>query len=169
MWILKEREKKNIKQNIFKDIIDVKGYQSYEIIVWKSIMISAYISTDIIILNRNTRLDEIIKILSIICNSLDKMNILGIPYLLKNIRVIIEDKDNKEDLENILKDYEFNDRGKKIDAILIEPVDKLTLKKVGGNILEVEDYLKQVKTAFEKILGISISNLFPHPDNIIIY
>ena len=27
MWILKEREKQNIKQNIFKDIIDVKGFQ----------------------------------------------------------------------------------------------------------------------------------------------
>ena len=49
--------------------------------------------------------------------------------------------------------------------ILIEPVNKKTYKKLGGNILEVEDYLKQIKSAFEKNLGRSISNPFPHIDN----
>jgi hypothetical protein len=93
------------------------------------------------------------------------MKKLGIPYLLKNIWVQIEDEDEKEDLENILKVYEFNDRRIKIDTILLEPVDKKTYKKVGGNLLEVEDYLKQVKTAFENILGRSISNPFQYIDN----
>ena len=174
LWILKEREKQNIKQNMFKDIIDVEGFQVDDITTWKSIMISAYISTDIIILNRNTRLDAVIKILNIICNSLDKMKILGIPYLLKNIWVQIDDEDEKEKcLEYILKDCfcgfgffdKFKDKEIKIDMILIEQVDKKTYKKVGGNLLEVEDYLKQVKTAFEKILGRSISNPFQYIDN----
>ena len=49
--------------------------------------------------------------------------------------------------------------------ILIEPVNKKTYKKLGGNILEVEDYLKQIKSAFEKNLGRSIANPFPHIDN----
>ena len=80
-------------------------------------MISAYISTDIIILNRNTRLHNVVRILSIICNSLDKMKTLRIPYLLKNIWVQIEEEDYKEDLENRLKVYEFNDRGIKINDI----------------------------------------------------
>ena len=35
--------------------------------------------------------------------------------------------------------------------ISIEPIDKKTYKKLGGNILEVEDYLKQIKSAFEKL------------------
>jgi hypothetical protein len=96
LWILKEREKHNIKQNIDKDIIDIEGFQVDDITTWKSIMISAYISTDIIIVNRNTRLDDVIKILSIICNSLDEMKILGIPYLLKNIWVQIDDEDEKK-------------------------------------------------------------------------
>ena len=57
MWILKEREKQNIKQNIDTDIIDVEEFQVDGITTWKSIMISTYISTDIIILNCNTLLD----------------------------------------------------------------------------------------------------------------
>jgi hypothetical protein len=165
LWILKEREKQNIKQNIDKDIIDIEGFQVDDITTWKSIMISAYISTDIIIVNRNTRLDDVIKILSIICNSLDEMKILGIPYLLKNIWVQIDDEDEKEEIENRLKVSEFNDRRVKIDTILIESFNKCTLKKVGGNILEVKDYLKQVKTAFEKILDRSISNPFQYINN----
>ena len=165
LWILKEREKQNIKQNIDKDIIDIEGFQVDDITTWKSIMISAYISTDIIIVNRNTRLDDVIKILSIICNSLDEMKILGIPYLLKNIWVQIDDEDEKEEIENRLKVSEFNDRRVKIDTILIESFNKCTLKKVGGNILVVKDYLKQVKTAFEKILDRSISNPFQYINN----
>ena len=57
MLILKEREKQNIKQNIDTDIIDVEEFQVDGITTWKSIMISTYISTDIIILNCNTLLD----------------------------------------------------------------------------------------------------------------
>ena len=64
-----------------------------------------------------------------------------------------------------MKVYEFNDRGIKIDKIFIELVDKKTYKKVRGNLLEIEDYLKQVKTTFQKILGRSISNPFQYIDN----
>ena len=156
----KRKRKTKYQANIDKDIIDIEGFQVDDITTWKSIMISAYISTDIIIVNSSTRLDDVIKILSIMCNSLDKMKILGIPYLLKNIWVQIDDEDEKEEIENRLKVSEFNDRRVKIDTILIESFNKCTLKKVGGNILEVEDYLKQIKTAFEKILDRSISNPF---------
>ena len=45
------------------------------------------------------------------------MKLLGILYLLKNIWVQIEEEDYKEDLENRLKVYEFNDRGIKINDI----------------------------------------------------
>ena len=72
MWILKEREKQNIKQNIDKDIIDVEGFQVDEVSTWNYIMIVAFISTDIIIVNRD-RMDDVKKILSIIWNSLEKM------------------------------------------------------------------------------------------------
>lgn len=73
LWILKEKERQKIKQNIIKDIIDVEGFQVDDLSTWKYIMIVAFISTDIIIVNRSDRLDDVKKILSIIWNSLDKM------------------------------------------------------------------------------------------------
>ena len=66
LWILKQRERKNIRQNIFKEIIDVEGFQVDEVSTWKYIMIVAFISTDIIIVNRSDRMDDVKKILSII-------------------------------------------------------------------------------------------------------
>jgi hypothetical protein len=42
-------------------------------------MIIVFIATDIIIVNKECRVDEVKKILSITWNSLDKMNKLGLP------------------------------------------------------------------------------------------
>ena len=48
-------------------------------------MIAAFIATDIIIVNKGYRMDDVKKILSITWNSLDKMNKLGLPKILKNV------------------------------------------------------------------------------------
>ena len=61
--VLSAIQPETVASRIDKDIIDVEGFQVDDITTWKSIMISAYISTDIIIVNRNTRLDDVIKIL----------------------------------------------------------------------------------------------------------
>ena len=66
-----------IKQNIDKDIIDVEGFQVDELSTWKYIMIVAFIATDLIVVNKTERKDDIKKILSIVSNSLDKMKKLG--------------------------------------------------------------------------------------------
>jgi len=42
-------------------------------------MIVSFIATDIIIVNKGYRMDDVKKILSITWNSLDKMNKLGLP------------------------------------------------------------------------------------------
>ena len=173
MWILKEREKQNIKQNIDKDIIDVEGFQVDEVSTWNYIMIVAFISTDIIIVNRD-RMDDVKKILSIIWNSLEKMKKLGLPKLLKEILVQLDDEDKINTFQDIMNlmdnsSEKWNEKGIKLYPILIEEVDRKEYKKEKGNILECESYLEQVKKEFEKVLRISISEsvstLLPYINN----
>ena len=85
LWILKQRERKNIRQNIFKEIIDVEGFQVDEVSTWKYIMIVAFISTDVVVVNHLDSMNDVKKILSIIWNSLEKMKKLEWPKLLKAI------------------------------------------------------------------------------------
>ena len=72
IWVLKESERMKIKENIDRDILDVEGFQVDEIKSWKYVMIISFLCTQIIILNRNTRLDDTKKVLNIICLKLEK-------------------------------------------------------------------------------------------------
>ena len=94
LWILKNEERQKIKQNIIKDIIDVEGFQVDDLSTWKYIMIVAFIATDLIVVNKEDRMDDVKKILSIVWNSLDKMQKLGLPRIIKNIWIQIERKKN---------------------------------------------------------------------------
>ena len=122
-------------------------------------MIVAFISTDIIIVNKSDRMDDVKKILSITWNSLDKMNKLGFPKILKNIWVQIEDEDKLSEFEVMMDSIDnssekWKEKGIKLNPFLLEQLSKKDLKKVKGNILEEETYLEQAKTAFEKILNL---------------
>ena len=72
-----------------------------------------------------------------------------------------------DSIDNSPKKWEK--KGIKLNIFFLEQVCKKELKKVKGNILEVEDYVKQAKEAFEKILNLpeyeSISTLLPYIDN----
>lgn len=156
LWMLKQRERKNIRQNIFKEIIDVEGFQVDEVSTWKYIMIVAFISTDIIIVNRSDRMDDVKKILSIIWNSLEKMKKLGLPKLLKAIWVQLYDEEKINTFQDIINSIDnssekWNEKGIKLYPILLEAVEKKELKKAKGNILECESYLEQVKSVFEQV------------------
>ena len=174
LWIMKESIRKSIKENIIKDIIDVEGFQVDDLSTWKYIMIVAFIATDIIIVNRNYRMDDVKKILSITWNSLDKMDNLGLPKILKNIWIQMVREKNIQKFEEIMDSIDnssekWKEKGIKLNIFYIEEVSKKDLKKVKGNILEVEDYVKQAKEAFEKILNLpeyeSVSTLLPYIDN----
>ena len=167
LWILKEREKQNIKQNIDKDIIDVEGFQVDDVSTWNYIMIAAFISAGIIIVNRSDHMDNVKEILDIIWNSLDIMKILGLPRLLKAIWVQFDNEDKINifrDIMNLIGNSteKWKEKGIKLYHILIETVEKMF-------ILECESYLEQVKKEFEKVLRISISEsvstLLPYIDN----
>ena len=92
LWIIKESIRQSIKENIIKDIIDVEGFQVDDLSTWKYIMIVAFIATDLIVVNKEGRMDEVKKILSIVWNSLDKMEKLGLPRIIKNIWIQINRK-----------------------------------------------------------------------------
>ena len=155
IWILKESERRKIKGNIDRDILDVEGFQVDDIKCWKYIMIISFICSEIIILNRNPRLDDTKKVLNIIKNSLKKMQESNIPKILKTIYIQIDDEDEIESFNDKLKDigYEPNPiEGVTIKPICIPTFDKKTLKKHKNNILEVEDYRKDVTNSLQKLL-----------------
>jgi len=153
LWTIKEKERRKIEQNIVKDIIDVEGFQVDDLSTWKYIMIVAFISTDIVIVNRGTRMDDAKKILNIIWNSLEKMNKLGLPRILKTIWIQVTKKKEltsfNSDMENIgvsLKNWK--EKGIKIRPFKIAVVSEDDLEEAEDNILNVEKYIKNVKEVF---------------------
>ncbi len=67
---------------IKKDVIDVEGFQVNDGKSWKYIMIIAFLSTDLIILNRNAGNDDLKKIIRIFEKSLKIMGDKNIPRIL---------------------------------------------------------------------------------------
>ena len=173
IWILKEEERMKIKENIDKDILDVEGFQVDEIKSWKYVMVISFICSEIIILNRNTRLDDTKKVLNIINNSLKKMRESNIPKILKTIYIQIDDEDDIPKFNEKLKEIGYEPNS--IESISIKPIyiptfDKKTLKKNKGNILNVEDYLEEVKNSLQTLSSTkneqSISTFIKYIDNL---
>lgn len=156
IWILKESERRKIKANIDRDIIDVEGFQVDDIKSWKYIMIISFICSEIIILNRNPRLDETKKVLNIIKNSLKKMQESKIPKILKTIYIQIDDEEDIGKFNYKLKEtgYEPNSiEGVTIKPIYIPNIHKKILKKNNNNILEIEDYKTDVSESLQNLLN----------------
>ena len=173
IWILKEEERMNIKENIDRDILDVEGFQVDDIKSWKYVMVISFICSEIIILNRNTRLDDTKKVLNIIKNSLAKMRDSNIPKILKTIYIQIDDEEEIPNFNRKLEEIGYNPNS--IESITIKPIyiptfDKKTLKKHGGNILNVEDYITDVKQSLQNLSDTkneqSISNFIKYIDNL---
>ena len=173
IWILKEEERMKIKENIDRDILDVEGFQVDDIKSWKYVMVISFICSEIIILNRNTRLDDTKKVLNIIKNSLAKMRDSNIPKILKTIYIQIDDEEEIPNFNRKLEEIGYNPNS--IESITIKPIyiptfDKKTLKKHGGNILNVEDYITDVKQSLQNLSDTkneqSISNFIKYIDNL---
>ena len=174
IWRLKESERKKTRKNIAKDILLVEGFQVDDIKSWKYIMIISFICSEVIILNRNTRLDDTKKVLNIIKNSLSKMKESNIPKILKTIYIQVDDEDEIPDFENKLSEigYKTNSiEGITIKYFYIPTLDKKTMKKYGCNILNVEDYKEAVIQSFSSLLSLkstnqSISTFIKYIDNL---
>lgn len=173
IWILKESERMKIKENIERDILDVEGFQVDDIKSWKYIMVISFICTEIIVLNRNTRLDDTKKVLNIIKNSLKKMRESNIPKILRTIYIQIDDEDEIDSFNEKLEEIGYSPDT--IETITIKPIyipsfDKKTMKKHGNNILKVQDYIDDVKKTFDSLKvnknEQSISSFIKYIDNL---
>ena len=99
-------------------------------------------------------MDEVKKLLSITCNNLDKTNKLGLPKILQNIWIQIDEEDKLTEFELIMDSInnsseKWKEKGIKLNSFLFEEVHKKDLKKVDGNISNVQFYLEQAKTELE--------------------
>lgn len=172
IWILKEEERMKIKGNIDRDILDCEGFQIDKIETWKYVMIISFICSDIIILNGNKRFDDIKKVLNIIKNSLEKMRQSNIPKLLKNIYIHFSSKKKFSNFEKELATLGWKKdslENIKISAIYIPDIKEDTIDENDNNILNVPEYLNEVKKIFDNIPTTnvqSISTFIKYIDNL---
>ena len=173
IWILKESERMKIMGNIDRDILDVEGFQIDEIKSWKYIMIISFICSEIIILNRNSRLDDTRKVLNIIKNSLKKMRESNIPKILKTIYIQIDDEEEIQNFEGKLSEIGFSTT--LLENINIKPIyipifGKKTLKKFKGNVLDFPEYIDDVSKSLKNLPSTineqSISSLIKYIDQL---
>ena len=94
IWMINDYERRKIPIMIKKDLLDVEGFQVDNIKCWKYVMIIAFLSTDLIILNRNARYDDVKKVIKIIENSLKKMMNQKIPRIIRNIYIQMKKNPN---------------------------------------------------------------------------
>lgn len=162
-----------IMGNIDRDILDVEGFQIDEIKSWKYIMIISFICSEIIILNRNSRLDDTRKVLNIIKNSLKKMRESNIPKILKTIYIQIDDEEEIPKFEGKLSEIGFSTT--LLENINIKPIyipifEKKTLKQFKGNVLNFPEYIDDVSKSLKNLPSTineqSISSLIKYIDQL---
>lgn len=170
IWILKESQRMKIKDNIDRDILDCEGFQVDKIDTWKYVLLISFLCSEIIILNRNSRAEEVKKILNIIKNSLTKMREANIPKLLKNIYIQMPYKKHFDKFSQFLTGLGYNPdsiESVKINPIFIPGISPDNIDD--DNVLAVEEYMQAVKTIFEKLpcsTNQSISNFVKYIDNL---
>ena len=151
IWMISDEERRKIPINIKKDILDVEGFQVDDIKCWKYVMIIAFLSTDLIILNRNARFDDIRKMLKIIENSLKKMRKMNIIRLLKVIYIQTTKNPNKQKpIEKLLEDFQFDKNafeGIKFKYIYLPNINTDDFDNE-NDLIHISDYRKK----FDEIL-----------------
>ena len=108
IWIVSEAERRKIPIAIKKDLLDVEGFQADLSKCWKYVMIIAFLSTELLILNRDARYDNVKKVLTIIANSLNKMKKGKIPRILKTIYIQTVLKKPKLTIEEMLDKFHID-------------------------------------------------------------
>ena len=87
--------------------MDVEGFQVDDVKCWKYVMIIAFLNIDLIILNKKTRFDDVHKMLTIIDNTLKKMEKMRIPRILKIIYIQTV-KTPKKSINDLLESFKYD-------------------------------------------------------------
>ena len=159
IWMISDNERRKIPIMIKKDLLDVEGFQVDDVKCWKYVSIIAFLSTDLLILNRNPRFDDVKKMLRIIENSLKKVENKKIPRILKNIYIQTTSKKPKNTIEQLKEKFIANKelfRGINFSYIYLPSLEEDELEENNKDLIQIPKY----KENFEKILQIlSNSNL----------
>ena len=171
IWMITDQERRKIPEYIFRDILDVEGFQIDDPKSWKYVMIIAFLSTDLIILNNKPRYDEVKKMIKIIEKSLKKMQEMKIPRILKIIYIqTIKDPKNQMPIEKLLEYFGYDE--KVFHSIKFKYI-YLPFIPIEENEKELMKYSKY-KTNFEEILNLlnnntnkynSVASLLSYIDN----
>jgi hypothetical protein len=171
IWMITDEERRKIPEYIKRDILDVEGFQIDDPKSWKYVMIIAFLSTDLIILNNKPRYDEVKKMINIIENSLKKMQEMKIPRILKRIFIqTIKEPKNQMPIEKLLEKFRYDQ--KVFHSIKFQYI-YLPFIPIEENEKELMKYSKY-KANFEEILNLlnnstnqynSVASLMNYIDN----
>ena len=146
IWMVSEQERRRIPEYINNDILDVEGFEVDEEKSFEYIMVIAFLSTDLIILNKEGRLINVNKILNITQNYLLKMIELNLPIILKNIYIQTTRKSFKP-MEELLEMFKINRTI--FGEINFEYIYLPNIPGEPKELMEIEEY----RFYFEKIIN----------------
>ena len=142
IWVVSDAERRKIPVVIKRDLLDVEGFRVDEAKSWKYVMIIAFLSTDLLILNRNARFDDIKQVLKIIGNSLERMKKHKLPRILKKIYIQMTNlkKMKKVKIEEFLEQLDY--KKSQFEGITFEYMYLPTIKSDYENVLDDPEYQK---------------------------
>ena len=159
IWLMNQSEKHKIKETIEREILDVEGFEIIESISWKHTIIITFLSTEVIILNKGRKYDQVGHILKIMEKGLKNFKKQKIPKILKKI-YIQYDQIKKFNGNELLKTFNLdeelfemsnkeNSKKIKIEFIYFPDINEDKLED-GQEIIDSPEYIEN----FENILNI---------------
>jgi GTPase SAR1 family protein len=153
MWVMTREAKMKIpNQTLDYEIIDVEGFQADYSKCWLYVMITSFLATDIILLNRAPRHDTAEKVLKIMKDLFPKMDKLGAPRILKTIFIqtkFREDLKENNYIDVILKDLKISRSDFPGITFKLFVIDEINSRN--PNLLENRAYLEDIKNVINSL------------------
>ena len=152
--MVSDAERRKIPIMIKKDLLDVEGFQADAEKCWKYVMIIAFLATELLILNRDTRYDNVKRILKIIQKSLSIMRKKNMPRILKTIYIHTAYKKPKQTCEELLNEFNCDKTvfdNIKFEYIYIPLIPVYELEDYSFNLIEHPAYKKYLNEVIDKI------------------
>ena len=154
IWMVSDAERRKIPIMIKKDLLDVEGFQADAEKCWKYVMIIAFLATELLILNRDARYDNVKKVLKIIQKSLSIMRKKNMPRILKTIYIHTAYKKPKQTCEELLNEFNCDKTvfdNIKFEYIYIPLIPVYELEDYSFNLIEHPAYKKYLNEVIDKI------------------